>query len=205
MSDINTITTHVADALDKQPEHSKGKTNNTLVLTAFATQIQELETAWFDLYVMRRLGDAEGVQLEILGRLVGQPRDGRSDADYERFINARIAANNSEGLISDFNRVARAVLNDATLEITYSVGYPAGLTMHIVSAQLASNTADILIEFLRDTALGGVRIQLQYLNASLANSLIFIDSADHVTLSSTQGWADIASPTAGGVWSSVIE
>lgn len=202
---VATILTHIADALDKQPEHSKGKVNNTLVLTAFSTQIQELETAWFDLYVKRRLGDAEGVQLDILGRIVGQPRDGRSDADYERFINARVAANNSEGRIEDFNRVARAVLNDAALEITYTPEYPAGLTMHIVNAELAEATAVILIEFLRDTALGGVRVQLHTLTDTVANSFTWADAADHPVASTTQGWGDVAMPGAGGFWSSVIE
>ncbi len=202
---VTTILTHIADALDKQPEHSKGKVNNTLVLTAFSTQIQELETAWFDLYVKRRLGDAEGVQLDILGRIVGQPRDGRSDADYERFINARVAANNSEGRIEDFNRVARAVLNAPTLEITYKIGFPAGLIMEIVSAELAETTAVILIEFLRDTALGGVLIQLHYLTDTLANSFTFIDAADHPVVNANQGWGDVASPGTGGFWSSVIE
>ena len=201
---VSKITTHIADALAKQPEHSKGKANNTLVLTAFATQIQELEDAWYDLYVLRRLGDAVGVQLDLLGRVVGQPRDGRNDADYERFISARIAANNSEGRIADLNRVARAVLGDDVAVITYSTGYPAGLTLEIYSDETTASTAAILIEFLRDTVLGGVRIQLHFLTDTIANSFTWIDEADHVTVNVNQGWDDAAAPGSGGFWSSVI-
>ena len=103
---VEEITTHVTDALARQPDDAFGLPNNTLVITAAVTQVQELETALHDLYTDRRLGTAVGEQLDLLGRIVLEPRNGNSDADYERFIRARIATNNSEGRYDDLNRVA---------------------------------------------------------------------------------------------------
>jgi len=202
---VDEILTHVADALDRQPEASKGLPNNELVLTAIATQVQALETAFYDLYTLRRLGDATGEQLDLLGRVVQQPRNGQSDVDYERYIRARIAANNSEGLVSDFNRVARGVLNDATLAITYTYDYPAGLVMQVVNAETDATVASILIGFLRDTAAGGVRVQFHFLTDTVANSHTWADAANHPVSSTLQGWGDVAAPGTGGYWSSVIE
>lgn len=194
------ITDHTVRALARRPERDKDKTNIALLISSFADQIQETENAWYQLFEERNITSAVGDQLDDLGLIVDQPRNGTTDADYRMRLSARIAANNSDGLLDDFIRVARGVINDPTLSIRLENTFPAGLTMHIESGQLAAATADILIEFLRDTAAGGVRILLHHLTDTEANtftmgSVTQLDGlhgagATSILVDSTAGFAD---------------
>ena len=77
--------------------------------------------------------------------------------------------------------------------------------MHVGGGELAENTAQILITFLRDAVAGGVLLQLHYLTDTVANSFTFADAADHPVTDANEGWGDVASPGTGGFWASVIE
>lgn len=157
------ITTHDVDAVARLTQKRKSGANNLILLGAITEQVQACEDAWYQLHTELELGNAIGEQLDVIGKIVGQVRNGASDADYERRLRARIATNNSEGLISDIYRVCRGVLNDSTLTLRTSKAFPAGIILRVESGELLQSTADIAILFLRDTVSGGVNLQLHYL------------------------------------------
>lgn len=171
MADL--ITTHAADALARLPESRKGKDNLAHLISTMGIQVQELEQALYELLTERQIDTAVGVQLDAIGEIVGQPRAGESDDDYRRMVRARIAANNSEGRVADFIRVTRAVINDATLAVRPAPGYPAAMVIHVEAGILSDAAAQILIELLRDTRAGGVRVLAHYLTAEPEDSFTF--------------------------------
>lgn len=159
------MTTQITDHVEQAKERLAGrdKTPNTEAFIGILTgQIQDAEDAWWQLYAERGVNDAVGAQLDDIGVIVGQPRDGASDDDYRRFLSARIAANNSEGTLNDFIKVARSIINDASLTVRLEPQYPAALVVYIEGGSITAGTADILIEFLKDTRSGGIKIQAHH-------------------------------------------
>lgn len=104
----------------------KGKANLEGLLKVVSIQIQDLENAFFELLTQRMITwtvgysvpnddttgdavtllDAEGVWLDILGRIVGEPRGGRSDPDYVQAIRFRIRVSRSQGTPNDLQEIA---------------------------------------------------------------------------------------------------
>jgi hypothetical protein len=64
---------------------------------SFAQQVQDLENAAHAVLEGRTIDDAEGAQLDGLGALVGERRNGQTDEIYRLRIRARIQLNLSSG------------------------------------------------------------------------------------------------------------
>ena len=73
-------------------------------------QYQALEDAAWQLYTLRSVDTAEGWVLDVLGKLVGERRQGSPDADYRIRVRARIRANLSDGTIEDVLAVFKLLL-----------------------------------------------------------------------------------------------
>lgn len=86
--------------------------NITKFLRAVLVQCQNFEDTVLALLLQRVIDNAVGAQLDLLGKLAGQARNGLEDVDYRRYIRARVAAHNSDGLISDVIKVVRLILKD---------------------------------------------------------------------------------------------
>lgn len=192
---ITKITTHTTDAIARLPQQHQDKTNLVAFLSALTTQAQNLEDAQWDLFTKRFVDTAEGVQLDAIGSLVGQRRDGAADDDYRRFIRARISVNKSNGLIEDILTVTRSILNlgpgDGTLTINNS-GI-AALTLTITSVVVSLELATFLAKFLQDTVAAGVRlisITMPYASAEMFQ----LEGGDNTGL----GLGDTGNPLTGG-------
>jgi hypothetical protein len=155
------ITDH-ADAAKARLIERRKKPQIKHALDSFNQQTQALEDAIYQLLTERQLNTAIGEQLEGIGEIVGQPRNGLSDDDYRRTLKARVSANNSEGRIEDLIKVTRGIVNDASLSINPEQQFPASVLVRVEGGLIAGATADLAIEFLRDTRSGGVQIQLHY-------------------------------------------
>lgn len=105
---------HVTEALARLLEQFKHRPNLEALISALVSQIQDVENSAFDLYLERWVDSATGVNLDNLGELVGQPREGRLDGEYRRWIKARILVNRTNGHGDDLIRIAELVLG--TLE-----------------------------------------------------------------------------------------
>lgn len=129
------------------------------LVAAFALPAQGVEDMLWDLFTLRSVLEAVGAQLDVIGKIVGQPRNGLDDDLYRRYILARISVNRSRGVASDLIRITRLVLtgiDDAIIEVE---SQPiATVVVRITGAILEQEVVDLLFSFLRDAVAGGVRL-----------------------------------------------
>jgi hypothetical protein len=204
---LTKITNHVARALARVRVQWQDDENYISLVTALARPSQNLEDAAWDLLTMRSIDNAEGVQLDQLGEIVQQRRDGLTDDEYRPCLRARVAVNNSDGTLRDLYKVTRLFLSDANAVIRVPDTYGNGsLEMEIVSPAQDSADMQRLVGFLQDAASGGVRIVLLYSEVEdRADGFAFALStfaagsitagATSVTVTSTAGFPDTGSIT----------
>lgn len=110
MTPLTRITDHVTRALATLPSQWRDSPKVRALVSVLAKPDQDLEDTAWDLYSKRGVETAEGVQLDILGKLVGQLRLGLSDDDFRRLIRVRILANRAGGRADTITRVIAGVL-----------------------------------------------------------------------------------------------
>ena len=67
------------------------------IIESMNAQADDLETAIFEIRDNFWLETSEGVQLDVIGIIVGEERLGKSDTDYRNAIKSRIIINNGSG------------------------------------------------------------------------------------------------------------
>lgn len=152
------IADHAARGLARLAEQYKNKPKFAALINSLNRQIQELENAFYQLLTERSIDTAIGVQLDILGKIVGERRGGALDADYRLRIRARIRANLSSGTVEDIYAVFRALLGMATPPAVFkwADAFPAGFVFTIVSPVIMAAQVPIFVRFLRDSKGGGI-------------------------------------------------
>lgn len=159
---MDQITNHVEQALDRQTSQFKGKTNCEKMLTILIEPVQRFENVAWDVLTKRGLDTAEGAQLDQVGSIIGERRQGKVDEDYRRFLRAAIVAHKSNGTVEDLILVTTLIIDDAAAVIKMYPGYPAGLTIEIQDVILSDDLANVLISFLRRTVAATVKLVLWY-------------------------------------------
>lgn len=124
-------TTITAEGLANLIEEFKGKPNFVGILTVFLDQQQDIEASAFTLYNDTVLSNAEGVQLDGIGRIIGEPRFGRSDVDYRVALGARILVNNAEGTPEELINVVNTLIGAST-QIVLTEWFPAEFEIETV-------------------------------------------------------------------------
>ncbi len=117
-------TQHVTDALDRLIEQYKESSNVRKMLQSLVPQVQDLEDVVHDLFTSRTLTASEGAQLDKLGELVGQDREGFDDDFYRILITARIGINVSNGEYEKVLDVFKLLTQSALVHL--QEWYPAG-------------------------------------------------------------------------------
>lgn len=109
------IVLHTTKALSRLIERWKAESHPNIagLLASYLDQCQELENVIWDVIVARLPDYAEGAQLDALGRLVGQRRNGLGDAAYRAHIKARVRINQSFGQARDVIEMLRLVTASA--------------------------------------------------------------------------------------------
>lgn len=181
---------HVAAALARLPSRWRDKPNLAALVTLLATAVQDVEDALQDARTLRRIATGTDAQLDTIGEIVGQERGGASDADYRRYLYARIASNRSHGTVEDLLRVSRLVLNDATLSIEVQPYAPASLVIRITGA-VTDAVAAILIVFLRVAKAAGVALQLVTSTAAATSTFRFARAGYGTTITAFQPQIDL--------------
>src|SRR5688572_13994483 len=98
---LTKIADHVEQGLRLLLDQYKDKPRLTALLSSYLNRVQELEDAAWDVRIKRFVDDAVGAQLDGIGRIVGELRQGRDDVTYRLFILARIRVNLSFGHADD--------------------------------------------------------------------------------------------------------
>jgi hypothetical protein len=141
-----------AQALGRLLERWKGKAKLEALLRTYTDEVQALEQAIWDVLIKRLPAEAEGVQLDVIGRIIGEPRRGRTDAAYRPWITARIAVNRSFGTAGDVIRALLAIgagaftLEDygtANFKVTYPAPIDAGAEQEIPDIIAAARAAGV--------------------------------------------------------------
>lgn len=159
---MNKIESHATEALDRLCELFKVQPNVRALITVWCRPVQAFEEVLYQVLTERTVDLAVGVQLDMLGVIVGQPRGGLVDDDYRRYIRARIRVNRSSGTIDELIVIARLIVNDEDATIWLEPSYPAACVMHIQGIPVDDAIATALVVFLRAAATGGVRVVLEW-------------------------------------------
>lgn len=157
-------------------------------LQAFAAQVQNLENAIDDIRLLRRLTVAADAQLDSLGEIVGETRQGKTDTNYRTAIIAKIQMNASCG---EPERIIAALkaLTGAT-DVKYSEIYPATIYINFSS----DTTVNELYNYLQRLCPTGVRL---ILTQSDEDGAFTLSSSGVSETSTTEGFANLAQTTGG--------
>lgn len=112
----------------------KDKPNVVGLLTSYLESIQEVEDIYEQLLTERGVDTAVGVQLDILGKIVGEPRNSRTDDDYRPAILLRVAINTSDGTEPKIVEVLTAL---AGVPVSLTEVFPAGIIVDVSGVSLA--------------------------------------------------------------------
>lgn len=121
------ITTHVADAKRLLTSMFRDRTVIAGLLGAYVAEVQALETAIRAVILGRLLDSATYAQLDALGAIVGESRQGKTDAVYREFIRLRILINKCNGLLPEMLHIAAVAAQGNPWR--YWEGYPAGFSV----------------------------------------------------------------------------
>lgn len=150
---------HVDEALELLLEQYKNKEKFKSLLSSYMVQVQKIEDALWQLYSETGLETAIGTQLDGLGRILKEPRNGRVDARYRVFLKARILSNRSSGTVEELLAVIELVTASTPTRITEY--FPACIEV-LMSAPLPGDITpqDLLIILLK-TKMAGVCLTLK--------------------------------------------
>jgi hypothetical protein len=138
---VTPITTHAADALARLLQQFKGKEFIAALLNAINAQVQQFENDVDDLSDVLDIDLMGGVNLNNIGDVVAQLREGRIDADYRQAIRDKISRNAASGtpdqLIDIFDVLTGSTLSSIQLIEVFPAGY-------VIYGDAASYPSDIL-------------------------------------------------------------
>lgn len=187
-----TTGTVVIDALSTIYTQFQGAPVMDAIIASYAIQAQELEVVFVSLWVLRSLEYAENDQLDVLGKIVGEERKGRSDADYKIAIGARIRTNKSNATVEDI--IAAMVAAEDRTYIVKNNGQ-ASLTVSALGP-IGTTDPETLLDVLKGVKGAGIKVDLVYQEEEDDN-IFTLSSSDAIETSTTQGLADIAGTTGG--------
>lgn len=137
------ITDHILRAKNRLLEQYKGKKRVEDLLEAFVKEYQSLEDVLNVLSVKRSLEEAEGVQLDGIGQIVGRSRiPGQTDEQYLLDIKTQIIQNLNQGTVDEF--ISAALFFTGASDIWYQEVYPAS-----VDVMLSESVDPSMVAFIR--------------------------------------------------------
>jgi hypothetical protein len=132
------------------------------ILKTWTSTLQPIEDTAQAMILQKNVDDAEGAQLDALGKLVGQGRAGLSDELYRKYIKAKIVVNRSDGVVEDLIKILVLVLDDNTATIVVQNEGTATVRVRVGSSFLTDALALIYFGFLFRAKSGGVRLIFQW-------------------------------------------
>lgn len=172
-----------------------------LVMT-LAAAVQEIESALFDVIDQTAVGTAVGSWLDQLGNIVGEERGGVGDVLYRRYINARIAANGSEGTLENIIDVIEAWYGSPFPDLRLTELGRMNVEIDLADPDVTAESVDRLIKLLRDTRAAGVGIEL-FWQQDAGTKIFTFSSSSSVETSALLGFGDSSNPATGGQLRSV--
>tara|TARA_R100001594_G_scaffold53735_1_gene87293 strand:- start:25537 stop:26208 length:672 start_codon:yes stop_codon:yes gene_type:complete len=138
----------VESGLAKLLEQFKGKPHIEGILTTYLQQSQDTQTTYEEMLDERSIHTAIGVQLDMIGALVGEERFGRPDEEYRTAIFVRIAINSSNGTIPDIKQIISTLTGLTNEQIRVVEHYPAGMYIYLDTETIYSDLPDTVSKLL---------------------------------------------------------
>lgn len=184
-------------ALGRFIEYWKHKPNIAGLSDSYMREVQALENAMWETLISRTIDYAVGVQLDTLGRLVGQPRGALTDPQYRVRIRVRIKINSSNGTAKDIIDILRSV---DPAPFTYTEIY-GGFRIDYTTAPSSAAVASQIPAIVRESRSGGFGGYV-YMPVADARSLRWA-SIYGGTADAAHSWGSIWASSTGGLWAHV--
>lgn len=155
---ITQITDHVSAAQNRLIQQYKDSVNlKGLIADVSGTQTQELEDVFWDLLSRLDINTMVGQQLNNIGTIVGQARNGQTDAIYRLFIQAKIGVNVSE---SEANRIIDVWKLISLASIVYMFeAFPAEVDIYYgTSLNPPQSLIDLAFQLIQNVVGAGVAV-----------------------------------------------
>jgi len=164
------------------------------LICSLVSPLDELEDAVLDVHYNRWLADTTtGVQLDVIGRIIREPRNGLDDATYRRALRTRVLINRSSGKLEELIEIA-LTFEPLIEPIEFREHAPNSITVRPAGAFDADPKA--LTERLQTARVGGVNLQLLYPpGAGVAGAFTLSDTT--VTTDAATGWGSTTETTGG--------
>lgn len=187
---------HVAEGIGHLIDLFRYGPRHQAAVSAVLEEVQELEDAIVDVLGAFDPDTAVGQALDFLGRLVGEPRLGRSDDEYRAGIRVRTLVNFSDGKLEQLYEILVGIFLAADVTFLIDEYYPARLVVE-VSGDPGAVTIETVHRLMTQARAGGVALAtVLSVDAGDETGLIWTDE-DGADLDA--GWADSAD-AAGGSW-----
>jgi hypothetical protein len=115
--EVGAVTIHEHKAPARLIERWKNKDAFRALQRSYLPEVREVENALWLVWVSRFVDYAADEQLDMIGRIVGELRQGRTDANYRLRVKARILINKSFGRVDDILEMLQ-VIEPAQASIT---------------------------------------------------------------------------------------
>jgi hypothetical protein len=172
-------------------------------LASYLKGLQTIEAATWEVILERLLTDAVGVQLDMLGKIVGEPRWTSDDDEYRISIFARIAVNSSNGRYQDIETVAALVLRVGDTDAAFHPEEHFPATIFVVADEPIENDPNRAVLYLDKARGAGIRLQLIYPTQDLEKTFAFRHAGS--SSDGDRGFGHAGSSDFGGKLSSVTE
>lgn len=136
-----------------------------------AAEVQQLEDAAWSIIDNTAIDSPTtlGVNLDVLGKIVGRPRSGLDDTEYLVWLKAQIKVNRSSGSIDDILEIFELINPGAVLKFVEQFPAAFALQVHGIAVEAPSIQAAIL----RVARKAGVRGVLEYSTAPTGSGFTF--------------------------------
>ena len=164
---VTKINNHVQQALARLLQQYQGYPRITALITAFVTQIQNLENGLYAIDAGRQIynGNAVGLQLDNLGTLIGLARNGLPDNQYLVLLRGTIAEDNSDTTQATLVNIIQTVFEATNVFVMTpnSPGGPLGMPPATISfsvggAQIPSTLYNIVETIILNSIAAGVNL-----------------------------------------------
>lgn len=108
---LDKILDHSDAAVDRLVQQYKEKPKLEALLRSYTDQVQDLETAFCEVFTDRALDVAIGNQLDLFGTIVNRSRDGFNDEFYRILLRVQIGINTSQGVPEDIISTLKLLLS----------------------------------------------------------------------------------------------
>lgn len=194
-ADDGRITLHTPLALIRLIERWKNQPNLAALLSTYTDQLQLVENVIWDVIIKRFLDFAQDIQLDTLGALVGEARNGLPDPQYRVRINARILVNRSFGTPDEIIAILKLIdtaafhlveLDTAAFQIYYDAPPSTAAALEIAS-------------LVREARPAGVRATV-VMPTDLVRGARYDSHAGALGL---PGYSSILNPSVGGLYATI--